>query len=125
MNSGNLLHVVVRARGLGHRFPTGDPFRRLQAEICETPDCTEPLTTFSFGMFFREKDGRQVLIHDTALQTPKGNQQLVERQLSGRIKTPNAAQFWRLRYSYAAPTTERTLTAEESATEIASGTVDR
>lgn len=125
LDAGKMLHVVVQARGLGHRFPTGDPFRRLQADICAQPDCAEPLVTFSFGVFFRERDGRQVLMRDTALPVPTGSAQRVARELRGRIRTPDAARFWRLRYAYAAPTTERALNRGDIATEIASGRVER
>ncbi len=125
VESGGLLHVRVRARGIGHRFPTGDPFRRLQADVCAEPDCAEPLAILSFGKFFRDKNDHQVLMRDTALPAPKGRDLEIERQLSRRIKPPRTALFWRLRYAYAAPTTERALTESEIAADVASGSVEQ
>ncbi|REG27728.1 hypothetical protein ATI61_10963 [Archangium gephyra] len=35
----------VRARDVGHRVPTGDPFRRLRLRLCREPACASPIAT--------------------------------------------------------------------------------
>jgi hypothetical protein len=42
---GRALVAEVRARGVGHRVPTGDPFRRLRLRLCRDAGCAEPLAT--------------------------------------------------------------------------------
>jgi len=124
LGAGGVLRVRVRARGIGHKFPTGDPFRRLQADVCEDRDCERPVASFSFGSFFRERSGRQVLVRDTALPLPQGRELESERTISHRLPGAHASLFWRLRYAYAAPSTEHALRPDDVAVEIASGTVE-
>ncbi len=122
--SERVLRVLVRARGIGHKFPTGDPFRRLQADVCEDPECAKPLVSFSFGIFFQERNGRQVLVRDTAIPPPQGRELESERSIRYRMRAVHTPLFWRLRYAYAAPSTEHELSSDDIAVEVGRGQVE-
>lgn len=118
------LQVVLRTHGVGHRLPTGDPFRRVQLDICTDPDCEQLLLTFSFGRFFLRRDGHEVLVRDTALSAPGGAESSA-RRLTHRLNNPPDPKglFWRLQYAYAAPSTEPDLQDSDRSVELARGKV--
>lgn len=43
------VRATLSAPGVGHRWPTGDPFRALTLTVAATPACAEPLATATFG----------------------------------------------------------------------------
>jgi hypothetical protein len=108
------LRVRLRARGVGHAVPTGDPFRRLIVQLCATPSCASPLQEIFFGRRFDDaQEGR--LITDTTVPA-RG-----ERRLD--LAAPDGARFWRLVYRYAAVGTERDLDEDERVQEIIYGRI--
>jgi len=42
--------VTLGLRGVGHAFPTGDPFRRLEWQVCADADCGEVTFRKSFAI---------------------------------------------------------------------------
>lgn len=97
----------------GHRFPTGDMFRRLELVVCADRACTSVLDSESLGRVFGSADEGFVLLRDGSLAD--GESRLV-RLVRGR--------FWAARYRYADPRLERWLERTEVLTEVASGELD-
>jgi hypothetical protein len=72
---------------LGHRLPTGDPFRRLEVERCADPSCVDVL----------DDQGRMRVLHDTRLGPPGGDG-------SHLLRVPrDGAPYWRVRLGLADP----------------------
>ena len=62
------VRVTLAARSVGHRLPTGDPFRRFVVELCDEPDCLEPLARPSFGRAFVRSGETYALMRDRSVQ---------------------------------------------------------
>lgn len=93
------LTAEVRSSGVGHRFPTGDPSRRLHVEVCADERCTQVLAR---GLLYREvrrEAGRFVLVSDTTVPAPsEGIEPLVRLQLTLADVPRDGPLFWRLVY---------------------------
>lgn len=109
--------VRLRAQGVGHNVPTGDPFRRLRLLFCSEPTCAEPLSELPFGRIFRKVDGGSRVIADWTIP-PTAAGQAAERSLVIH-ELGSEATSWRLIYSYAASGTERYLPTQDIAVELA------
>ena len=105
--------VEVRVTGgAGHRFPSGDPFRRLVVEVCDEPECRTPLDrrvlSKSFGLVGSEwkklRDGSLGDGDAAVLEFPAGR-------------------FWRATYFYGDPRFETELEADEVFVEVGKGAV--
>jgi len=113
--------VVVRARGAAHRVPTGDPFRRLWVELCDAPDCEEPLARPAFGRRYARTRAAWRRVADTTLP-PAADESEARREV--RIAgAPAGALHWRLVMGYVAPSTERDLEVGDRELEIVRGVV--
>ena len=76
---------------VGHTVPTGDPFRRMELQLCASPACNRILTRRFIGRVFGGPAWH--LERDTAL-VPE-----VPTLLEGRV--PSGARWWRLWYQLA------------------------
>ncbi len=105
----------VQVGKTGHRFPTGDPFRRLVLTTCEDKECTETISrrSFSRSMGLSRDGGVWTTLRDSTLAS--GERKLVHLQ-SGR--------FWSARYFFGDPQFERELPPEEVFVEVASGMIE-
>jgi hypothetical protein len=110
-------------RDVGHRLPTGDPFRQLVLEACAapTPDpfdggvepCDEALDSWRFTRTIVVEDGGLREASDSSL-TP------------GEVRTielPQGAARWQLRYLFAEPGLQVPGAPDESGVELASGLI--
>lgn len=123
--SADQLQIRVRATGIGHSFPTGDPFRRLRLSLCSEESCSDPELILLFRRGYRRTATSYVLERDTTLPPP-GPSGVSIRDLT--MPLPDelkslAVLHYRLSYAYAAPSTEPDLRPEERAAELARGTV--
>lgn len=117
--------VELRASGVGHRMPTGDPFRRLVVDLCADEPCAEPLYSVTFGRRFRRKGDGWTLVRDSTLPAPGsavGGPQAT-RTIEVALLGGRQVRTWRLRYAYAAPSTEGDLAGSDVAIELSSGPV--
>jgi hypothetical protein len=110
---GGEVRVTLRSRNAGHRFPTGDPFRRLRIDLCAAADCNEVLTS-------REMERAIVPVGDTwridldGTLPPLGSREL-------EVVVPERARAWRLVFIYAARSSEAFLSSADYAVELYSG----
>jgi len=120
---GNIITVALRARGIGHNFPTGDPFRRLRLELCDEAACDEPALVLLFRRTFVHTKAGWELDHDTTLPPPGPSGEslrTVSIELPAELRAA-APIHYRLSYAYAAPSTEDDLRPEERAVELIRG----
>ena len=85
--------VQVQVGNVGHRVPTGDPFRALVFEACASAECGTVLKRYTFGRSLRESDAGIVDDLDTRLE-PSTTRVLV---------VPREGRWWQLRMIYAEP----------------------
>jgi hypothetical protein len=106
--------LEVQVGKTGHRFPTGDPFRRLVLATCSDQECTDTVSrrSFSRGMGLSADGGVWTTLRDKTLAS--GERTTVSLR-GGR--------FWSARYYFGDPRFESQLSAEEVFVEVARGTV--
>jgi Cytochrome c3 len=105
----DVLEVRVKVGITGHRFPTGDPFRRLLIESCEDAGCTRVLARRQFSRSFGMLDGGVWgAVRDTTLA-------------SGELVTFTlpAGEGWRAQYRFGDPAFEAQLPDAEVFVELA------
>ncbi|MEZ4318758.1 MAG: hypothetical protein R3F61_14690 [Myxococcota bacterium] len=69
--SGDDVRADVSVTGVGHAFPTGDPFRRLRLTVCADLACLRPIATTDLERRLeRTADGGWALASDTRVQAP-------------------------------------------------------
>ena len=103
----------VTAARVGHRVPTGDPFRRMLFRACADAACAQPLKTWVFGRSFEETPRTWVLTGDTTLASGETRDLLL----------PAGTVAWELEYRYAEPQLEAELPDELVRLKVASGEI--
>lgn len=117
---GDEVDVAIAVRGVGHRFPSGDPFRRLVVELCQGPPASLDEGTGGCAVESTRVLRREVnpetgaLVRDGAVP-PQG--------LAFTLHSPAATHF-RVEYRFAAPSTEAALAPWDVAYEVARGAID-
>lgn len=92
--------IVETTAALGHRVPTGDPFRRLEIALCEDPACTRVAAQRTLGVVHAaDADGFLRVVRDDRLGPPGGEAPAVLR-----VPRPAGATAWRVRLALADPT---------------------
>jgi hypothetical protein len=109
------VEFVVQVGKTGHRFPTGDPFRRLVISTCVDKECTDIVSRRSFnrGMGLSSDGGVWTTLRDSTLAS--GERRVVS--LRGGL-------FWNARYFFGDPRFERELPPEEVFVEVGSGVIE-
>lgn len=95
------LSVTLTATGVGHRVPTGDPFRRLVLEVCAEPACETRTGRAVFARRFAPTADTWHLVADTTVPPPTDGPS-ASRTLAVPLTGP--AVHWRLWVHYADPT---------------------
>lgn len=91
---------TLSSRGVGHRFPTGDPFRRLVLQVCADAACAEVLGTLDANRgFVGDADGWRV---GEDLSVPPPGASGATRTLIVPVSSAPPWR-WRLTYSYVEP----------------------
>ncbi|MCB9674493.1 MAG: hypothetical protein H6737_05210 [Alphaproteobacteria bacterium] len=68
---GDAVSATLVARDIGHAFPTGDPFRRLQLTICADLACRRPVATEVLERrLARTTDGGWAVARDSRIPAP-------------------------------------------------------
>jgi hypothetical protein len=98
--------IALAPVGVAHRFPTGDPFRRLKLTLCPDADCTGEVAV-------RELEREVQSTHDGWRLA--GDLTLPPQGLTVSFKAPGA-RFVRLSYRYAARSSEAALDDDERET---------
>ncbi len=98
--------IALEPVGVAHRFPTGDPFRRLELSLCRDVDCT--------GVVARRELEREVQATSDGWRLAR-DLTLPPTGLTVSLKAPGA-RFVRVSYRYAARSSEAALEADERET---------
>lgn len=120
---GGRLFAEVRARDVGHRVPTGDPFRRLRLRLCREPACTSPLATRFLMRRFETRGSGWTPGEDTTVPVETASTAPVRRlefPLTGPL--PEVL-HWRLDYLLAEVELEELVPPELLRLELQQGTV--
>jgi hypothetical protein len=119
------VRIDLCATGAGHRVPTGDPFHRLQLDLCADAACELPLASHTLGRVFTQSHGEQRLLRDTRLPAPAPGQRAVVQHVMLALP-PDSPQALRLRvsYLYVAPSTESDLEPGEIASVLFESAVE-
>jgi hypothetical protein len=104
----DLLEVRVKIGITGHRFPTGDPFRRLIIESCEDLDCKTVLARRQFSRSFGLLDGG---VWGAKVDTTLASGEVVTFTL-------RAGAAWRAQYRFGDPDFESKLPVAEVFVEL-------
>jgi len=110
----------VQAPGAPHRIPTGDPFRRMELLLCETPRCDVVHEKITMRRYFSRNDTTWVPTRDTTLppETPETpSERVFTRDLSMSIGG------YVLRYRYGDARFESALLPEDVGFVVTSGQV--
>jgi len=111
----NRLKVRIGAHQVGHTIPTGDPFRRLEFQVCRTPSCEVVLhRTVLMRLFHGPTWG----VHTDTTLSPKSPTHL-------SLDLVASAQWWRLVYHLAEDALVDTLPPEEVGFTVHSGPIER
>lgn len=114
------VEVRLRARGVGHRAPTGDPFRRLMVLLCADLDCAEVVGEAVFRRTFTPTETSWTLDQDTTVP-PAAPGQPAERRLRVTVSAPAVA--WALDLAWVDRASEAALPAEAARTRISAGRI--
>jgi hypothetical protein len=123
---GRALVAEVRARGVGHRVPTGDPFRRLRLQLCRDEGCAQPLATrllsrrFAWTPRGAQPSGDTTVPVETETTAPVRRWTFPLSTLPGPL--PEVL-HWRLDYLLAEPELEALVPPEALRQEVHRGTV--
>lgn len=92
---------TLSASGVGHRFPTGDPFRRLVLEVCSDPACADVLASAEATRGF-VGDGAGWRVGEDRSIPPPGADGRASRTLIVPVTAPPPWR-WRVVYVYVEP----------------------
>ena len=118
--SDGRVQAKVWAPGAPHRIPTGDPFRRMELLLCDTPQCDVVHEKITMRRYFSRDDATWVPTRDTTLppETPDApSERLFERDLSVTIGG------YMLRYRYGDVRFESALLPEDVGFVVTAGHV--
>jgi hypothetical protein len=104
------VEVTLVAKRVGHRFPTGDPFRRLVVSVCEDATCEHVVGKHVVGRSFALREGVWAPVIDHTLAD--GETRVVRLPAGG---------WWRADFFYGDPRLQATLPAADVSLELASG----
>jgi hypothetical protein len=105
------VEIALEVGRTGHRFPTGDVFRRLLVSTCLDPECSAVAGRQRFSRSIGSRDGGAwTTVRDTTLAP---NRRVV-------LVLPSAP-FWRARYFFGDPRFERGLPEDEVFVELGGG----
>lgn len=107
------VEVRVTARGVGHRFPTGDPFRRLEIAVCADEACAVPLLQQTLSRSFAQVGAVWAPVVDHTLRDGE----------TRVLIFPITAGYYRARFAYGDPRFEGQLPKDEVALELQRGAV--
>ena len=107
------IDVKVRTQGIGHAFPTGDGFRRLQWDLCADEHCAQILHRKSFMVIHRGPSWH--VEKNTAIAPHEVKSFTLERN--------EKTLFWQLRYWYGDPSLEKELSPDDVFILIHKGTI--
>lgn len=110
--AGDGVEVIVEAGAIGHRFPTGDPFRRIVISVCDDPACEVPIERQTIARRFAFVGPVWAPVVDRTL-----------RDRERRVLRFRRARYFRAQLYFGDPRFERRLPASEIALELARGTV--
>jgi hypothetical protein len=117
------LEIAVQAGVTGHRFPTGDPFRRLVLTACEDAACARPLGRHVLAKGFALVDGVWAPTIDRTLRSGERRVVRLTRDSPGSRPQPRRSIYWRAELFYGDPRFEAQLPPSEISIELARGTV--
>lgn len=121
---GRALVAEVRAQGVGHRVPTGDPFRRLRLRLCRDEACAAPLATRYLSRHFRGSVEGVRPGKDTTVPVETATTAPVRRLEFPLARLPSAGVLhWRLDYLLAEPALEGLVPPELLRQDVHRGTV--
>jgi hypothetical protein len=113
------LELTVSAAGVGHRVPTGDPFRKLIVEIIEGE---EVVYTHSLRRVHSRTEESWALREDTTLPTPESG---LNTSRTWTLAIPGDPEGWRLWMVYGDERFEPELEAHQVRQLVARGLVER
>lgn len=111
---GDEVEIVVRAGRTGHRFPTGDPFRRVVVSVCADAACARVLGHATIARGFALRDGVWAPVVDRTLASGET-----------RVLRLPRARYWRAELRYGDPALEAGLPRDEVALELGRGIVGK
>ncbi len=123
---GPALVAEVRSQGVGHRVPTGDPFRRLRLRLCRDEACAAPLATRFLSRGFEWTPDGVRATGDTTVPVETATSAPVRRLEFPRSRLPQPVPevlHWRLDYLLAEPALEGLLPPEVLRQDVHHGTV--
>ena len=118
---GDRVIATLTADEIGHAFPTGDPFRRLELTLCADLACAQPLTQISLERRLeRTEDGGWAVDQDTRIPAPTEG---LRGTRTIHLNAPQA-RAWRLTMHLADPAHAADLSGH-AAYVVDTGTVER
>jgi hypothetical protein len=121
-----VLVAELRSRGVGHRVPTGDPFRRLRLLLCRDAGCGAPLATRTLARSFQSRPDGVQAGRDTTIPVETATTEPVRRfkfRLDGFPGPLPGVLYWRLDSLLAEPELEGLVPPELLRQEVHRGTV--
>jgi predicted CXXCH cytochrome family protein len=119
---GDLATFTLTARGAAHAVPTGDPFRRLQLEVCASERCEVPLATTALERrLSRDRDGAGWTVRDRRIPPATAGDEASLTVSLPLGEVPAAGARWRLLFLLADPRHHEALPPEESRYLVAEG----
>ena len=118
---GDTVSATLTASGIGHAFPTGDPFRRLQLTLCADLSCTRPITQASLHRSLKRTENDDwILNQDTRIPPPTIG---LRSARSLELHAPEA-RSWQLHMHLTDPAHAAEL-GEQASYVVANGAVER
>lgn len=120
---GERLVAEVRARDVGHRVPSGDPFRRLRLRLCQEPSCKAPLATRLLMRRFDMRPEGWMLAADTTVPVETASTEPVRRLEFPLTRPLPRMLHWQLDYLLAEPDLEGRVAPQDLCLPLHEGTV--
>ena len=110
----NTVEVTIQTQGVGHAFPTGDPFRHLQWKLCSDPDCIDVVKQKTFEIIYR----------GPAWHVFRDNRLYPNQPQTFQFTRPTEKQWWKLIYNYTEPHYKHRLQQKDFYSVIHSGEIE-